>query len=168
MHNASRRRCNARDRGNAQTVLILSGSACESSFRLIKNSGAYVLRVPLKCHSAGRDEPTYIGPAERRALMRLVGRDRNSPSHPSYWRRRVRKRSLGQNFYPSNGAHDSRRAWRTPRNFSQSFRHGRYSVHLVVRYRSRSLTLFPTRIDFLIPSEESEVSCSARIVCTAR
>ena len=36
-------------------------------------SGAYeLLRLSLKCRSTSRDEPTYIGPAERLALMRFV------------------------------------------------------------------------------------------------
>jgi hypothetical protein len=55
-----------------------------------------------------------------------------------------------------------------PHNFPLSVRHDRYSVSLVVHYRSRSLTLFTTRIDLLFTSEESDGHCSTRIVRAAR
>jgi hypothetical protein len=67
---------------NVQTPLASSGSACEPSLRLRKPasmSTAYFIR----CRSAGRGEPTYIGPAEQRALIRFVrlGKSHLSPSY---------------------------------------------------------------------------------------
>lgn len=73
----------AHDTGwKAQVAETFSGSARELSCCLIKNpSTRELIRSPLKCRSRGGDEPTYIGPAERPALMKLVSRDRSCREH---------------------------------------------------------------------------------------